>query len=214
MLFQMLWQSVSIPPELLKGRLLEELRVAYEPVFAEMTPLEIFTANNGWEVAANTDYTIDELMHNVSSDNHCCDDRQPHECAAAALATGEPCFTGCMWGLFALVVQSAMTIHNMRIKHLVFFATSSKLLPLPAGLLHGNRAPRIQVCIRGDEYARLPTSSTCFAQLKLPWRLLCGAGGLVNRNNWNSHQSLHIRSQLADKFASAVANTGAVMGMN
>jgi hypothetical protein len=102
-----------------------------------------------------------------------------------------------------------METYGMRIKDLVYFATSCYQLPLPIKLVeNNNRRSKINVRFNaGPEYSRLPTSSTCFAQLKLPWVLI---PELISFDNWD--EVVEIRSTLAENMTRAVSDSGQFMG--
>ena len=189
--------------------LLKVLQSAYAPLFVEMTPIEIFTVNNGWALIDNNDYTIEEFIANTNGDG--CEGRSVLECAKRALETGVPCaIPECMWGVFALVLQESMTTYGMRIKDLVYFTTSSQQLPLPEKIMSSNIQPLMQINFNsGSEYSRLPTSSTCFIQLKLPWGMI---SRLISAKTWTEMEVVVIRTTLAEKLALAACNSCREMG--
>jgi hypothetical protein len=216
-LLSMLWASLQPLSQRLMYNGISTLEEAFKPLFQEMTPIEIFTANNGWNLLDDNDYTIEELLQNVSGTfvvvrgmaSGCL---IPIDCGRKALESGKPRTSPCLWSVFTLVVRDAMETYGMRIKDLVYFATSCHQLPLPMNLVENNRRSKINVRFNaGPEYSRLPTSSTCFAQLKLPWNLI---PNLISVTNWDEDEVVGIRSTLAENLARAVSNSGRFMGLD
>jgi hypothetical protein len=209
-LFSVLWSTVKKPTALMKADLLSKLSSAYEAVFEELTPIELFSLNNGWALAAGADYTIEQFFENVGGFG--CRAGEPVMCARSALEEGQVCEQQCMHSLLALVIHDAMEEHGMRITDLVYFITASRRLPLPSNLVEGNARPKIQVRFdTSSEYSRLPTSRTCFAQLNLPWTLL-GQLGLDSMAASEQLPPELFRGMLAQKLAHAVNNAGRHMG--
>ncbi|RLB95897.1 MAG: hypothetical protein DRH76_07500 [Deltaproteobacteria bacterium] len=189
-----LWASTPTPRNLsfTTTKLLFE---AYEPLFDIYSPGEIFKRNRGWELIKDDDITLNTFLQNASSNCSNCPDRTHIECGDAALKDDKPCPEKCPWGLLALVITEACSVHKMKIKDLVYFSTSYHNLPLPEN-------NKLKIDFEGEQMNRLPTSATCFLKLRLHWK------------DMTNTPLLDVRSRFAAKMALAVKNNTTTMGLH